>query len=225
MNLSTEQIKHIDNYIASCGIEWIDVRAEIVDHFANSLEEKLEKTPNLNFKEAIVNEHKQFSNSGFKKLLKTKQKSVEKKFYKQVFKQLKTFFTLPKIIISADLFYGFILIMNLFSNKEYFFIGLTALVLLIIIGLIFRISNERNNGKKQFLILDKTNLFLQLFNGLMILFSNITTLRSEESFNILIYNYMQIGVFVVLLLFYWCAEYVFLENKKYVKTNYPKIAI
>ena len=27
------------------------------------------------------------------------------------------------------------------------------------------------------------------------------------------------------LLFYWCAEYVFLENKKYVKINYPGIAI
>ena len=182
MNLSKEQIKQIDNYIPSCGIEWIDVRSELVDHFANSLEEKLEKNPNLDFNQAIINEHKQFNDSGFKKLLDSKRKAVEKQFYKQVFKQLKSFFKLPKIVISAGLFYGLVIIMNLFQNKEYFFIGLTSLILLIVIGLLFRISNEKNNGKTQFLILNKTNLFLQLFNGLMIIFSNITTLRSEESF-------------------------------------------
>lgn len=225
MKLTKEQIQQIDNYIFSCGIEWFDVRMELVDHFANSLEHKLEENPSLDFKQAIVNEHKSFSDQGFKKLLNTKTKAVEKQFYKQVFKNLKSFFKLPKIFISASIFYALVLIMNLFANKENFFTGLTFIVFAIIVVLIVRMLKEKKKKKTRFLILNKTDIFIQLFNGLMIMFSNITNFRTEESFNNSIYNYMQLAVFVLLMLFYWCAEYVFYMNKQYVKTNYPEIAI
>ncbi|MDT8418081.1 MAG: hypothetical protein RQ864_09750, partial [Lutibacter sp.] len=91
MKLSKEQMQQIDRYIAACGIEWIEVRAELVDHFANSLEEKLAINPVLDFRQAIVAEHKSFSDNGFKKLLKTKKAAVHKQFYRQVFINLKSF--------------------------------------------------------------------------------------------------------------------------------------
>ena len=69
MKLTKEQIQQIDDYIFSCGIKWVDVRAELVDHFATSLENKLDETTKLDFKQMIVNEHKSFSDVGFKKLL------------------------------------------------------------------------------------------------------------------------------------------------------------
>lgn len=225
MKLTPTQIQQIETYITACGIEWYDVKMELVDHFATSLETKLDKNPKLDFKQAIINEHKSFSDRGFKKLLNTKTKAVEKQFYKQVFKHLKSFFKLPKIIISAGFFYGLVLIMNLFSNKENFFLGLTYVFFAITIVLFFRVLKEKKNKKTRFLILNKTNNFIQLFNVLMLLFLNITNFRTEDSFNNPAYNYIQIGVFVIMMLFYWCVEYVFSMNKKYVKTNFPEIAI
>lgn len=225
MKLTQEQVQQIDNYIYACGVKWYDVKMELVDHFANSLEHKLEENPTLDFKQAIINEHKSFSNNGFKKLLNTKTNAVEKQFYKQVFLHLKSFFKLPKIFISASIFYVLVLIMNLFSNKENFFIGLTFIVFAIIVVLIVRMLKEKKKKETRFLILNKTDIFIQLFNGLMIMFSNITNFRTEESFNNSTYNYIQLAIFVLLMLFYWCAEYVFLKNKKYVKINYPEIAI
>ena len=225
MKLTSEQIQQIEDYIAACGIKWYDVKMELVDHFASSLENKLKENSALDFKQAIVNEHKSFSDVGFKKLLNTKTKAVEKQFYKQVFKQMRSFFKIPKIIISAGLFYGLVLLMNLFSNIEYFFMGLTFVLFSITIVMLIRISKEKNKGKTQFLILDKTTLYFQLFNFLVILFSSSINFRTENSFNNVTYNYIHIGVFVLLLLFYWCAEYVFLKNKKYVTTNYLEIAI
>lgn len=50
MELTKEQLLQIDNYIFSCGIKFYDLRAEIVDHFANVLEQSLEENPTLNFK-------------------------------------------------------------------------------------------------------------------------------------------------------------------------------
>ena len=225
MKLNKEQIDQIDNYIVACGIKWYDVRAELVDHFANSLENKLDENSSLDFKQAIINEHKKFSDCGFKKLLKTKIEAVEKQFYKQIFKHMKSFFKFPKIIISISVFFALTLIMNYVSNKEYFFMGLTTSLFLVVIVLLFRIKPKKRTKIKSFLILNRTNLFLQLFIFLVILFSSLTNMRTEESFSNSTYNYIHLGIFVMFLLFYWCAEYVFSENKKYVKINYPEIAI
>ena len=75
MELTKQQLLQIDNYIYVCGIKYYDVRTEIVDHFANILEQKLDKNPNLNLKKEIVNIHRNFSGRGFSKLLKQKTKS------------------------------------------------------------------------------------------------------------------------------------------------------
>ncbi len=225
MKLTKDQIQQIDSYIAACGIEWIDVRAELVDHFANSLEDKFEKNPNLNFMEAIVEEHKGFSNSGFKKLLASKKAAVQKQFYHQVFINLKSFFKLPKIIISIGVFYGLVFIMDLFSNKELFFMILAIILFLLVIQALVRTAIDKKSKNNNFLLLNRMELIFQLFNFLMIIFSSITTSRTENSFENTNYNYLQIGIFVLLMLFYWCMEYVYLENKKYVQLHYPQIAI
>lgn len=224
MKLSQVQIQQIDSYIAACGIEWIEVRAELVDHFANSLEEKLAINPTLDFMQAIVEEHKSFSDNGFKKLLKTKKTAVQKQFYRQVFINLKSFFKLPKIIISIAIFYGLVLIMDLVNNKELFFTILTIILFLLVIQVIVRTAKEKKSKNNNFLILNRTELILQLFNFLTIIFSSITTTRNENSFQNANFNYIQLGIFVLLLFFYWCMEYVYLENKKYVQQNYPQIA-
>ena len=45
MELNKEQIQQIESYLQSCGVNWFDVRIELVDHFANNLENKLEINP------------------------------------------------------------------------------------------------------------------------------------------------------------------------------------
>ncbi len=47
MKLTKEQIQEIESYLIACGVKWYDVRIELVDHFANTLEEKLEENPAL----------------------------------------------------------------------------------------------------------------------------------------------------------------------------------
>jgi len=225
MKLTTVQIQQIDDYIFSCGIKWVDVRTELVDHFATSLENKLEENPKLDFNQAIVNEHKIFSDVGFKKLLEIKKKAVEKLFYKQVFKHIKSFFRPPKVIILISVFYVLTIIMNYISNKEYFFEGLTAILFLVVIVLFIRIAIDKRVKKEPFLILNRTIFFLQLFNLLVILFSSTTNFRTEASYSNATYNYIHLGVFVLLLFFYWSSKYVFFMNKKYIQKQYPQIAI
>ncbi len=175
ITLTKEQILQIDSYILCCGIHWIDVRVELIDHFANSIENKLEENPLLDFKQEIVNEHKNFSNNGFKELLESKKKTVEKHYYRQVFKHMKSFFKLPKIIISMSLFIGLVTIMDLFSNKELFFEILTIVLFAIVLQCLIRILVFKRIKKENFLMLNKTELFFQVVYVLMLIFSNLNS--------------------------------------------------
>ena len=223
MDLSKEQLLQIDNYIFVCGIQFYDVRTEVVDHFANILEQKLEENPALNFKHEIINIHKNFSDNGFKKLLEEKTKWVTKKFYKQSFKHFITFLKLPKIILSAATFYGLFLIMNEFGNKENFFNILQGVALLLSFRLLFNV-NMRNTKKEQFLSINMTHSFFNVFYLLVMLF------RFHDSqilLNLLgeFYQIFYIGAYVLLFLFYWSGEYVYRQNKIEVQRQYPNILV
>jgi hypothetical protein len=225
MEISKEQLLQIDKYMYACGIKFYDVRIEIVDHFANILEQKLEEDPALNFKQEIVNIHKNFSDSGFSKLLKEKTKWVTKKFYKQTLKHFIAFFKLPKIILSATLFCVLYLLMHMFENKEYFFLWAHGFTLLLVANIGYQ--NWKNKGKERelFLVLDKTDHFIQIVNFVFILFNTIINFRNEESFLNPAHSNIHLSVFVVLLLFYWSGEAVFSQNEKLVKKQYPNILV
>ena len=225
MDLSKEQLLQIDNYIFVCGIQFYDVRTEVVDHFANILEQKLEENPALNFKHEIINIHKNFSDNGFKKLLEEKTKSVTKKFYKQSFKHFITFFKLPKIIISVALFYGLYLLMNKFEDKEFFFLFINGFILLLVLRIFYQHWKNERNKREPFLVLNKTNSFLQVVNFVFIAFNNVIDFRNEESFLNATHNNCQLFAFVILLLFYWSGEAVFSQNEKLVQKQFPNILL
>ena len=224
MELTKEQLLQIDNYIFSCGIKFNDVRAEIVDHFANILEQSLEENPTLNFKQEIINIHKNFSENGFKKLLKEKTKSVQKRFYKASLKHLITFFRFPKIIVSGGFFYFLILIMNLVEDKEVFFSILSFILLFLGFRLLFNV-NMRNSNKQTFLVLNMTLNFFNSFYLLVMIFNFSASHRIIGSFFNFTDNYIYLGIFTLLILFYWSGEYVYYQNKKEVIKQYPNLVV
>ncbi|WP_299015186.1 hypothetical protein [uncultured Polaribacter sp.] len=228
MELTKEQLLQIDNYVFVSGIKYYDVRTEIVDHFANILEQKLDKNPDLDFKREIENIHKNFSHAGFSILLKEKTKKVQNRFYKQSFQYFVTFFKLPKVILAAALFYILFLGMNWFENKETFFNILTSIGFLYIVIYFFSlfVDNTRDVTKKEtFLTLDLNNSFFQVAHLGVIIFNSITTYRNNASFDIALYNNLQLAVFVLFILFLWSADYIYRKNKKQVQQQYPNVFI
>ena len=223
MELSKEQLLQIDNYIFVCGIKYYDVRTEIVDHFANILELKLDKNPNLNFKKEIENIHRNFSDRGFSKLLKQKTTSVIKQFYKQYFKHLITFFKLPKIIITGFLFFVLVQIMNVFEDKNNFFLillGIGIIMTCFIIGKTF----WKDSTKEKFLTLDMSISFFQGFHFVVVMLQSFNN-RGVESLQNKLHNYLLLGGYVFLFLFFLSGEYVYHQNKKLVKKQYPNILV
>ena len=225
MELSKEQIQQIDSYIKSCGVKWYDVRVELVDHFANNLEKELEINPKLDFKQALIDEHKRFGDKGFKSLLTIKTNEVEKKFFKDSIKHLVSFFKIPKIILSVISFWGLSKLIHFFDNKEVFFQILTGLLLIIMTQLLVRVLISNQKKGKKFLTLNRGNNFLQLTNFLAISFNSISIFRNDSSYENQMHNYLQIFIFVVFILYYISGEYVYGKLIKNIRENYPEIKI
>lgn len=225
MQLTKEQIHEIDNYITACGIKYYDVKTEIVDHFASILETRLEKEPNLNLKEAIIEEHKKFSDKGFNRLLETKTKTTHNRFVKQTIINFKSFFKLPKIIITVFCYFLLYKMMQYFNNTENFFRVLTVLGFVMIVQLGIRIYINHKQKKEKFLALNRITFFYQIVSNMAIWFNLILSFRSDKSYLTNAYNNIHLGVFVLMLLVYWSMEYVYLQNRQQILKQYPNVFI
>ena len=224
MELSKEQTKELNGYLWSCGIHFYDVRDEILDHFASILETRLESNPDLDFKQEIIKIHKEFSPNGFKDFLIQKKKSVKKKFYTLTIKHLKTFFKLPKVIISIALFYLLVTCMNQYDTTSAFFTDINVVFLLVVIQLFVRM--KLNNNEEKLLVLKRSeNMFSLIYSYYYLILQPLQIFRTDASYHNQTYNYLQIGLIVILLISYWCTEYVYYQNKKELEKQYPNVFI
>ena len=224
MELTKEQIRDVNGYLWSCGIKYYDVRSEIVDHFSSILEVKLEENPALNFKQEIIKIHKEFGENGFKDFLAQKKDSVKKIFYKRTLKHIKTFFKFPKIIISVAIFYCLVYLMNIYGSPKDFFSIINGFFLFLTIQFVIRVKLSISDEK--FLILNRLeNMFWVVYSFYIFILDPIRIFRSEASYENVVYNYLQIGLVVILALIYWCLEYVYYQNKKEIQKQYPNVIV
>lgn len=103
-NLTLEEIKFIDNYLKNSGVEYIDIRAEVLDHVASEIENRLEANQTSDF----YKEFKAYMVQHKNHLLKNAGKyrwSVDKKVLKEVLKNLINLKVLaPAVLIATILF-------------------------------------------------------------------------------------------------------------------------
>jgi hypothetical protein len=98
MKLSAEQIERLYQFTRQHYVEYYDLQTELVDHLANAIEEQWQKNPKLSFEEALQIEFKKFGVFGFMEVVEKRQVALNKKYNKLVVNELKTFFSIPKII-------------------------------------------------------------------------------------------------------------------------------
>ena len=224
MEISKEQLLQIDQYLLKCGVKFLDVRSEIVDHFASILEKKLNNNPGLDFNKETQNIHSNFKDNGFKNLLKEKTKSVQKRFYKQSVAQLITFFKLPKILIMVALFCALYWSMSFMEETASFFSVLSGVLIFLGFRLLFNV-NMRNSKKDTFLVLNMTLYFFNIFYVCVMIFNFASGVKNEIYFLIFSTSFIKLVVFVFLLLFYWSGEYVYRQNKKEIQKQYPNCVL
>lgn len=125
MKLSQDQIQELYTFTRKHFVEHYDLQTELVDHLSNGIEEQWKENQHLTFKEALNGEFKKFGVFGFHDVIAEKTKAMNKRYGKILWRFLKEWFGLPKIILTLLIFTGFTVLL------QYAYAGYILLITLI----------------------------------------------------------------------------------------------
>jgi len=146
MELTEYQIDNLYKFTRQHYVEFYDVQAELVDHLANDIEQIWEKQPHLSFEKARDVSFKKFGVFGFMDVIEQKQKAMNKKYRKILWRFVKEWFSVPKIVITATIFLFFFTLLQI-KYSEYLLVGI--ITILIVFDMVKIFVNKRKNKKKK----------------------------------------------------------------------------
>lgn len=96
IKLSDNQVEYIKDYINRCGIRYLDVRLELVDHMASAVEADMQ-ADQIGFNQAFVRQQQAWTVAVREKFVKEKEKQLRKYWYRRAWTYIKRFFQPPTI--------------------------------------------------------------------------------------------------------------------------------
>jgi len=145
MKLTQTHIEELYKFTRQHYVYHYDVQTELVDHLANDIEEIWEENPQLSFQEARDKSFKKFGIFGFMDVIEAKQKQMNKRYQKIMWRFVKEWFTLPKVLITTLVFLIIFSVLKIQYSK---YVLLGTLFILVIFDLI-NLSKSRKNQKKK----------------------------------------------------------------------------
>jgi hypothetical protein len=103
MKLTSEQIERLYQFTHQHFVEYYDLQTELVDHLANAIEAQWQENPKLTFEEILQKEFKKFGVFGFMDVVEKRQAALNRKYNGIIWNHFKTFFTIPKFILTTAL--------------------------------------------------------------------------------------------------------------------------
>ncbi|MCC1483508.1 hypothetical protein [Winogradskyella immobilis] len=135
MKLSNTQTQELYTFTQKHYVDWYDVQTELVDHLANGIEAQRAINPNISFQDALKAEFKKFGIMGFSNVVEEKTKALNKHYRLLVWGYFKSFFKLPRIILTLFLIWSYYSMMVFFNNI--FWVLLISCIVLMIVPFIF----------------------------------------------------------------------------------------
>ena len=148
MKLTESQIESLYQFTRQHYVEYYDVQVELVDHLANDIEQIWEQQPGLSFNDARDKSFKKFGVFGFMNVVESKEAQMTKKYFKLVLKFAKEWLSLPKIILTLLLLFGFYQLQKFTFGYE-IYIGVFLLVIVAQFFMLFNNSRKLKQNQKQ----------------------------------------------------------------------------
>jgi hypothetical protein len=228
MKLTENQIKALYKFTRQHYVYHYDVQTELVDHLANDIEEIWETNPLLSFEDARDKSFKKFGIFGFMDVIEAKQKQMNKRYWKILWRFTKEWFTLPKVLITLSIFTSVYILLQ-FPNSNYFILGALSIGVIAEIFTIYKLRKQQKvkekNKEKLFLLEDMIGstkygytgfVFINLFN-----FVNLT--RFDFSTSGLYWQLLVSGIVTLLIILFYVANYVLPQKaQELLQETYPE---
>ena len=102
MTLTNNQIAELFRFCEQKYVRYYDLQVELVDHLAERIEEETVTHPELSFDDALAKVYKGFGIFGFAHIVRDKETSLRKQTNKLWLKELVSYFTLPKLLLTIS---------------------------------------------------------------------------------------------------------------------------
>jgi len=146
MKLTEAQIQELYKFTRKHYVYFYDVQSELVDHLANDIEDIWQAQPNLSFQDARDTSFKKFGIFGFMDVIEAKQKQMNKRYGKILWRFFKEWFTLPKVVVTISLFLAIFSFLKI-TYSEYLLLG--VLFILVTVDLIKQSKMKKKNKNKE----------------------------------------------------------------------------
>jgi hypothetical protein len=231
MKLTEQQIENLYKFTRQHYVYHYDVQSELVDHLANDIEEVWVKKPFLSFEEARDASFKKFGIFGFMDVIEAKQKQMNKRYSKILWRFFKEWFTLPKIVITTTLFLTLFLILKI-PFSEYVLMGSFLVLIMYDMIVLYKSRKNQKNQKKQknkeekvFLLEAMIGTSRNGFTGLALvnLFNCINL--TDVSFSSLENHWLLFVSFsatIVIILFYLITYVIPKKAEELLQETYPE---
>ena len=228
MKLTNSQIDQLYKFTRKHYVYFYDVQTELVDHLANDIEEIWIENPKLSFEQARDSSFKKFGIFGFMNVIESRQKAMNKRYAKILWRFFKEWFTFPKLITTQVIFLLMFFLLKMPYSK---YIILASLLILVTYDLIKQTKAKRKHKNKE---QQKEKIFLlesmigdtrQGFSGLAFInIFNVVNL-TKIPFNTLENHWLLLisfSITCVLLLFYVTGFMMPEKAEELLEETYPE---
>jgi len=228
MKLTPEQIDRLYQFTRQHYVEYYDLQTELVDHLANAIEQQWQENPKLTFEEILQKEFKKFGVFGFMDVVEKRQAALNRKYNGIIWNHFKTFFTIPKVILTTTLIGLTYFFLNISLYKAD--VVLIAFVIIILSFYFFIIyfanKNKKANAathKKWLLkeiILGRSSIVGMIYLPIQIILHSEKVL--ENSLGVLGISFLLVSLILI--------EYIMVieipkKAEDYLKETYPEYAL
>lgn len=222
--LTEEQIQHLYKFCVRHYVRYYDVQVELVDHLANSIEERMAANPTCSFERALNDVYRGFGIMGFSKVVFERTSAESKKYNTRNFQIFKSYFTVPKIVLTLLIYLSLCTPVFLSNNPEmvYLIYCLATMVFGIIFSFFF--FRKYKKPKKELLMINAWRGLFGTF-GLLLQLPNFYFNFLRKAFNITItplhpVNFLIVFICVVLVVACLAGYETYKSTYNEAKKNY-----
>jgi hypothetical protein len=228
MKLTQEQIERLYQFTRQHYVEYYDLQTELVDHLANAIEAEWQENPKLTFEEILQKEFKKFGVFGFMDVVEKRQATLNRKYNGIIWNHFKTFFTLPKFILTTALVgLIYILLKTSIYKADIVLIAFGIIILSFYFFMIyFAHKNKKASLKSQKkwllkeIILGRSSIVGMIYLPIQIILHSEKVL--ENSLGVLGISFLLVSMILI--------EYIMVleipsKSEAYLKATYPEYAL
>jgi hypothetical protein len=214
MKLKEIEIEELYKFTRKHFVEHYDVQTELVDHLANDIEAIWKEKPKLSFEDAKKQSFKKFGVFGFMDVIESKQKALNKKYFKILWHFAREWFTVPKIVLTISIF---LLSCATFQVHQGYIILLSLLFVLGLVDLVLAIklkkkSKMRFANKNQKWMLEDMIFNTGSFSSFIII-SNVFQVASFADNANSIWSQLLFSTFITIAIIYSYVSLVVIPEK------------